>query len=72
VRRAAKLKDYPFYPAAQAEFHSLAGRPAEAAKQFEKKAMKVARSRSESSFFERQLKACRQSARKSKIREHAA
>jgi len=36
VRRAAKLKDYPFYPAAQAEFHSLAGRPAEAAKQFEK------------------------------------
>jgi len=35
VRPAAKLKDYPFYPAA--EFHFLAGRPAEAAKQFEKK-----------------------------------
>ena len=26
----SKLKDYPFYPAAQGEFHSLAGRPAEA------------------------------------------
>jgi predicted RNA polymerase sigma factor len=61
VRPAAKLKDYPFYPAAQGEFRFLAGRPAEAAKQFEK-AMKLARSRSERSFFERKLKACRQGA----------
>jgi len=27
VRPAAKLKDDPFYPAAQGEFHFLAGRP---------------------------------------------
>jgi len=55
VRAAAKLKDYPFYPAAQREFHFLRGRPAEAAKQFEK-AMKPARSRSERSFFRAQVK----------------
>ncbi len=54
----AKLKDYPFYPAAQGEFHFLAGRPDEAAKHFEG-AMKLARSRSETNFFERKLKACR-------------
>lgn len=55
---SAKLKDYPFYPAAQGEFHLLARRPAEAAKHFEK-AVKLARSRSETNFFERKLKACR-------------
>src|SRR5437667_6406842 len=54
----AKLKDYPFYPAAAGEFHLLAGRPAEAAKYFEK-AIKLARSQSEANFFERKLKACR-------------
>jgi RNA polymerase sigma-70 factor (ECF subfamily) len=54
----AKLKDYPFYPAARGEFHLLAGRPAEAEKHFEK-AMKLARSRSETNFFERKLNACR-------------
>jgi len=48
----AKLKDYPFDPAAQGEFHFLAGRWAEAARHFEK-AMKLARSRSEAIFFER-------------------
>jgi predicted RNA polymerase sigma factor len=53
----ARLKDYPFYPAAQGEFHLVAGRPAEAAKHFEK-AMQLARSRSETNFFERKLKAC--------------
>jgi predicted RNA polymerase sigma factor len=53
----ARLKDYPFYPAAQGEFHLLAGRPAEAAKHFEK-AIKLARSKSETIFFERKLKAC--------------
>ena len=57
----AKLKDYPFYPAAQGEFHFLAGRPAEATKHFEK-ALKLARSRSETNFFERKLKACRSDA----------
>ncbi|HEU0175742.1 MAG TPA: sigma-70 family RNA polymerase sigma factor [Blastocatellia bacterium] len=53
----ARLKDYPFYPAAEGEFHLLAGRPAEAAKRFEE-AAKLARSRSETDFFERKLKAC--------------
>jgi RNA polymerase sigma-70 factor (ECF subfamily) len=53
----AKLKNYPFYPAAQGEFHLLAGRPAEAEKHFAL-AIKLARSRSETSFFERKLKSC--------------
>jgi len=57
----ARLKDYPFYPAAQGEFHLLAGRPAEAAKHFEK-TMKLARSRSETNFFERRLEVCRRGA----------
>jgi RNA polymerase sigma factor (sigma-70 family) len=56
-----RLKDYPFYPAAQGEFHLLAGRPAEAAKHFER-AKKLARSRSEADFFARKLKACEQTA----------
>jgi RNA polymerase sigma-70 factor (ECF subfamily) len=54
----ARLKDYPFYPAAQGEFHLLAGRPADAAKRFEI-AIKLARSQPETNFFERKLKACR-------------
>ena len=54
----AKLKDYLFYPAAQGEFHLLAGRPAEAAKHFEQ-AVKLARSRSETNFFQRKLEVCR-------------
>ncbi len=54
----AKLKDYPFYPAAEGEFHLLAGRPVEAGRHFEK-AMTLARSRSEADFFERKLRACR-------------
>src|SRR6185295_215806 len=53
-----KLKDYPFYPAAQGEFNLLAGRPAEAEKHFEK-AVKLARSPSEVTFFERKLQDCR-------------
>jgi len=57
----AKLKDYPFYPAALGEFHRLAGRPAEAEKHFDH-AIKLARSRSEVSFFKRKLEACRQRA----------
>jgi RNA polymerase sigma factor (sigma-70 family) len=55
---AGKLKGYPFYPAAQGEFHLLAGRPAEAAQHFEK-ARQLARSQSETNFFERKLEACR-------------
>jgi RNA polymerase sigma-70 factor (ECF subfamily) len=58
IADADKLKDYPFYPAAQGEFHLLAGRPAEAGECFER-AMKLARSRSEKNFFERKLKALR-------------
>jgi predicted RNA polymerase sigma factor len=53
-----KIKDYPFYPAARGEFHLLAGRPAEAAKSFEK-ALNLARNRSETEFFERKLSALR-------------
>jgi RNA polymerase sigma factor (sigma-70 family) len=52
-----KLKEYPFYPAAQGEFHLLAGRPAEAGEQFEL-AKRLARTRSETDFFERKLKEC--------------
>ena len=55
---AERLKDYPFYPAAQGEFHLLAGRPVEAAKHFET-AMKLGRSPSEISFFARKLDDCR-------------
>src|SRR5262249_23850721 len=60
----ARLENYPFYPAAQGEFHLLAGRPADAAKHFEK-AMKLARSQPETNFFERKLKACRPDAAQS-------
>ena len=57
ILNAARLKDYPFYPAAQGEFHFLAGRFEEAAKHFEK-ALKLARSRSEADFFDRKLEHC--------------
>jgi RNA polymerase sigma-70 factor (ECF subfamily) len=56
----ARLRDYPFYPAAQGEFHLLAGRPAEAGTYFEE-AVRLARSQSARSFFERKLETCRQS-----------
>src|SRR5262249_36888282 len=58
IADADRLKDYPFYPAAQGEFHLRAGRPAEAERHFEK-ALKLARSRSETNFFERKLNDCR-------------
>jgi RNA polymerase sigma factor (sigma-70 family) len=57
IPEPARLRGYPFYPAAQGEFHLLAGRPAEAEKQFGE-AIKLARTRSEANFFERKLKAC--------------
>jgi RNA polymerase sigma factor (sigma-70 family) len=52
-----KLKDYPFYPAAQGEFHRLAGREDEARNCFES-ALKLARNPSEKCFLERKLEAC--------------
>jgi predicted RNA polymerase sigma factor len=52
------LEDYPFYPAAQGEFHLRAGRPNEAAKHFEH-ARKLARTQPEKDFFDRKLNACR-------------
>jgi predicted RNA polymerase sigma factor len=55
---AARLKGYPFYPAAHGEFQLLAGRPAEAEKHFEQ-ALRLARSGPEKNFFERKIEACR-------------
>jgi RNA polymerase sigma factor (sigma-70 family) len=55
---SARLKDYPFYPAAQGEFHLIAGRPKEAGKYFAI-ALKLARTPSEMKFFERKLNDCR-------------
>ncbi len=52
-----RLRDYPFYPAAQGEFHLLAGRPSEARCYFEE-AMKLARNASEARFLERKRDAC--------------
>lgn len=57
----AKLENYPYYPAALGEFHLLAGRPSQAATHFEK-AIALSGSRSATSFFERKLKTCRQTA----------
>lgn len=54
---SGKLKDYPFYSAAQGEFHLLGGRPADAAKHFGV-ARKLARSQTEAEFFERKIAAC--------------
>jgi RNA polymerase sigma-70 factor (ECF subfamily) len=61
IRDAAKLGEYPFYPAAQGEFLLLAGRAAEARPYFEQ-SVALARSSSELRFFERKLAACRASA----------
>jgi len=55
---SARLKDYPFYPAAQGEFHLIAGRLEDAGKYFAK-ALNLARTQSERKFFERKLNACR-------------
>ena len=58
VPDAEKLKDDPFFPAALAEFHYLAGPPGEAATHF-KHAMKLARSPFEAQFFKSLLAKCR-------------
>ena len=47
------------YPAAQGEFHLLAGRPADAAKHFERAMKLSAKPVPRRIFFERELKACR-------------
>ena len=52
---ADTLHRYPFYPAAQAEFHHAAGRQTEAAKLFAE-ALKLARTPTEKNYFERKLK----------------
>jgi RNA polymerase sigma factor (sigma-70 family) len=49
-----KLRNYPFYPASQGEFHRLAGRKEEARGYFES-ALKLARNSSEARFLERKL-----------------
>lgn len=54
-----KLKDYPFFPAASGEFYLRAGQPGAALKHFAD-ALKLARSRLESAFFERKCQVCRQ------------
>jgi predicted RNA polymerase sigma factor len=56
-----RLKNYPFYPAAQAELHLLAGRPAEAAHHF-RHALTLARSRAEQTFFERKCQQAEEAA----------
>jgi RNA polymerase sigma factor (sigma-70 family) len=53
----SKLKDYPFYAAAQGEFRRLAGCREEARVCFER-ALKLARNPSEARFLERKLRAC--------------
>lgn len=56
IPNSAKLKDYPFYLAAQAEFLLLANRPDEATKHWEN-AAKLARNQSEKDFFQGKLRA---------------
>ena len=61
ISDSPKLQNYPFYAAAQGEFHLLMGRPSEAALCYQR-ALALARSRSETNFFECKLKACHQGA----------
>jgi RNA polymerase sigma factor (sigma-70 family) len=53
-----RLRDYPFYPAAQGEFHLLAGRTIDAARHFQQ-ALALGRNRTEAAFFARKLESCR-------------
>lgn len=54
----SKLKDYPFYPAAQGEFHRQAGRLVEARLCFQT-ALDLARNPAEAQFLQRKLATCR-------------
>jgi RNA polymerase sigma-70 factor (ECF subfamily) len=56
---ASKLNAYPFYPAAQGAFHLIAGRPMQAAAQFQK-ALSLARNPVEMQFFKVKLEECLQ------------
>jgi RNA polymerase sigma-70 factor (ECF subfamily) len=56
ISDSAKLDDYPFYPAAQGEFHRLAGDGEKARTCFET-ALKLARNPAEARFLERKLEA---------------
>ncbi len=58
ILNVERLAHYPFYPAAQGEFHLRAGRANEAETHFQQ-ALALARSRTEASFFERKLQSCR-------------
>jgi RNA polymerase sigma-70 factor (ECF subfamily) len=57
IEDGAKLREYPFYPAAQGEFHLLAGR-AEIAATYFQQAVGLARTRAEAAFFESKWKSC--------------
>jgi RNA polymerase sigma-70 factor (ECF subfamily) len=54
---AEKLRDYPFYPAAQGEFHRLAGRADEARRYFAR-ALGLARNPAETRFLKAKLASC--------------
>jgi RNA polymerase sigma factor (sigma-70 family) len=56
----SKLKDYPFYPAAQGEFHRQAGRFPEAHHCFQT-ALELARNPAEAQFLQRKLATCESS-----------
>ncbi len=58
IHDADRLRDYPFYSAAQGEFHLLASRPADALRHFEN-ALRLARNHTEAEFFERKMESCR-------------
>ena len=59
IADSERLAAYPFYAAAEGEFHLLEGHRELAAERF-RAAMALARSRSEAAFFERKLEAARQ------------
>jgi RNA polymerase sigma-70 factor (ECF subfamily) len=55
--RIAELASYPFFPAAQGEFHRLAGR-ADAARVCFERALQLARNPAEAELLERKLELC--------------
>ncbi|HEY4263324.1 MAG TPA: sigma-70 family RNA polymerase sigma factor [Schlesneria sp.] len=57
ITELSKLKDYPFYPAAQGEFHRLAGRFAKARACFQT-ALDLARNPAETELLSRKLAMC--------------
>ena len=57
IPSAEKLASYPFFPAAQGEFHRLAGR-ADAARVCFERALQLARNPAEAEFLERKIELC--------------